>query len=139
MIADPFIAMIGFILAIGLYGLAALFGRGAAPRAAMFVGVGCFAGWLVGRLLPGAAEMAVSLAVDIALLVALASLAWKPATPWPLLLVGLQGLVIALHLLRLLEPERPAATFAIAFGGVEGAKLLTIGYAAVTSRRRLPS
>lgn len=139
MSADLPTAPLGFLLAFALCGPAALFARGAAREAALIVGVGGAAAWIARGWLVGPAGPVLAFAVDLGVLVALARLAWKPQRTWPLVLVALQGLVVALDSLRALEPGRPATAFVTAAAVVVAAILMTLAHAAVASRRRLQS
>ena len=89
----------------------------------------------VERFAPAPWGPALACLVGLALLVALASLAWKPKARWPLVLVALQGLTLALHVLSAVEPRLRLSTAPTATWIVRGVMLVTLAHAAATSRR----
>ena len=127
--------MVGPLLVVAVCAAAAVVGQGDGRRAAVFVGVLLGAACIVRTIMPEAAGQAMAFVADVALTIALATLAWKPRRPWPLLLMGLQGLIVALDLLRWLEPGVRPSSFAVATGFVWVAMAAVLINAAITSRR----
>ena len=85
---------------------------------------------LSGRWDPAAAL----LVVDLAVLVAFGALAWRPDRAWPLLVVFLQGVIVALDGLKAVTPAIGAYTFLTLTALLSYAVVGVIAWAGVSAR-----
>lgn len=129
----------GLCVTVGLCGFAAAIGERPERRAASAVVAGTTISLLAQALLHRP-DPAVLGAVAAAVLWALVRLTWKSGRVWPTFAVGLQGLVVAVHLLRLVAPGLPARSYSIAVSVADAGVLIVLAagaWAAWRKRSRL--